>query len=152
MPRVYRLVRKKYAKPADLLTGVGAAIVGGRWNEKGTRMLYTTSHVSLAVLEALVHAQTLPTDMVLVALDLPTRAPFGRWPVARLPAGWDRFPFVTATQTRGTAWAIAAKELAVWVPSAVVAAEWNCLVNPAHPRIADVRAKVLGPFRFDPRL
>src|SRR6266540_4232279 len=64
---VYRLVRKKYTKRADLLAGEGAALVGGRWNEKGTRLVYASSHVSLVTLEALVHASTLPKDVVLVS-------------------------------------------------------------------------------------
>jgi RES domain-containing protein len=152
MPVVYRLVRKKHARPADLLSGDGAALVGGRWNEKGTRLVYATSHVSLAVVEALVHAQVLPKDMMLVELDVPEAVPIGRWPRSTLPADWATYPTPASTQLQGTAWVHAGRELAVWVPSAVVPSEWNCLVNPVHPEIRRVRAKVLGPFHFDQRL
>ena len=152
MPLVYRLVRKKYTKRADLLAGEGAALVGGRWNEKGTRLVYASSHVSLVTLEALVHASTLLKDMVLVSLDIPDSVVIGRWRANALPRGWAEYPFRTATQKRGTAWARAGKALAVWVPSAVVQSEWNCLLNPMHPDVKRVRAKVLGRFRFAPRL
>jgi RES domain-containing protein len=151
VPTVYRLVRKKYAKQAELLSGAGAAVLGGRWNEKGTRLIYASSHVSLVALEALVHANMLPRDMVLVSLEIPDLV-IRRWRVESLARGWADYPFGTATQKRGTRWARVGKELAVWVPSAVVPSEWNCLLNPMHADIARVKAKVLGPFRFDPRL
>ena len=151
MPLVYRLVRKKHAKPSDLLSGAGAALVGGRWNEKGTRLIYASSHASLVVLEALVHASTLPKDMVLVSLNVPNDVAIRRWRPKSLPRRWAEYPFGTATQ-RGPAWARAGKELAVWVPSAVVPAEWNCLLNPMHADIARVKARVVVRFRFDPRL
>jgi RES domain-containing protein len=152
VPLVYRLVRKKHAKPADLLSGAGAALLGGRWNEKGTRSIYASSHVSLVVLESLVHADTLPKDMVLVSLDIPDDVAIRRWRPKSLPRSWADYPFGTATQKRGTAWAKRRKELAVWVPSAVVPSEWNCLLNPMHVDIARVKAKLVARFRFDPRL
>jgi RES domain-containing protein len=152
MPRLYRLVRKKYARPGDLLTGQGAALVGGRWNEKGTRLVYTTSHASLALVEALVHSPTLPKDMILVAVDVPDQVAMGRWQTGKLPSDWATYPSPASTQLRGTRWAKRGRELGVWVPSAVVPAEWNCLLNPLHPDMALVTGRVLGPFRFDPRL
>jgi RES domain-containing protein len=152
VPLVYRLLRKKHAKRADLLAGAGAALFGGRWNEKGTRLIYASPHVSLAVLEALVHASMLPKDMVLVSLNVPNDVAIRHWRPSSLPRGWADYPFRAATQKRGTAWARAGRELAVWVPSAVVPSEWNCLLNPMHADIARVRAKVIGRFRFDPRL
>ena len=152
MVRLYRLVRRKHTKPADLLSGQGAALVGGRWNEKGTRLVYATSHVSLALVEALVHAQALPRDMMLVELSIPDAARIDRWPTGRLPADWATYPAPASTQRMGSAWARAARALAVWVPSVVVPSEWSCLINPAHADIRSVTAKVSGPFRFDSRL
>ncbi len=152
MARVFRLARRKYARPTDLLSGAGASLYGGRWNQKGTRLVYAASHQSLAVLEALVHASTLPTDLVLVEIEVPDALATERWSVANMPRGWDRHPPPRATQRRGTVWARAARSLAVWVPSAVVAAEWNCLINPAHPSIGRARARVVGPFQLDARL
>jgi RES domain-containing protein len=153
MPRVYRLTLEKHARDADdLLTGEGARLYGGRWNHKGTAVMYAASHVSLAVLEALVHSETLPTNMVLVAYDVPgVPAPAERLP-GSLPRDWAAYPFPKMTQDIGTAWAKSRAALALRVPSAIVPNEMNWLLNPHHPAIAKVKATVLGPFSFDGRL
>jgi RES domain-containing protein len=153
MTRVYRLTLAKHTRdPNDLLTGEGARLYGGRWNHKGTAIVYAASHVSLAVLEALVHSETLPTNMVLVAYDVPeTLIPGERLP-SSLPRDWAAYPFSKATQDIGTAWAKSRAELALCVPSAVVPHEMNWLLNPHHAAIAKVKATVLGPFSFDGRL
>ena len=89
MPRVYRLAKEKHTRDlADLVSGEGARLYGGRWNRKGTPLVYAASHVSLAVLEALVHSAALPIDMVLVAYDIPDASPLGAWRVAALPPDW----------------------------------------------------------------
>lgn len=44
------------------LTGEGAALRGGRWNSIGVSVVYASTHLSLALVELLVH---------LDALDLP---------------------------------------------------------------------------------
>jgi RES domain-containing protein len=130
----------------------GARLYGGRWNHKGTALVYAASHASLAVLEALVHSETLPANMVLVAYDVPAApAPRVRLP-ASLPRDWAAYPFPKVTQDLGTTWAKSRAELALRVPSAVVPNEMNWLMNPHHPAIAKVKATVFGPFSFDRRL
>jgi RES domain-containing protein len=153
MPRVYRLALAKHTRdPADLLAGDGARIHGGRWNHKGTPLVYAASSVSLALVEALVHSNMLPRNMVLVAYDVPD-APLPRtWLPASLPDDWAHYPFPASTQDLGTAWAAGGAETAIMVPSAVVPLEMNWLLNPRHRAMAKVRAIVLGPFSFDPRL
>jgi RES domain-containing protein len=49
--QVFRLCRNSYP-PYD---GEGARRAGGRWNSKGTRVLYMSENRSLSVLEILVH-------------------------------------------------------------------------------------------------
>ena len=153
MPRAYRLTHEKHARdPAELLSGEGARIHGGRWNHKGTPLVYTASQVSLAVLEALVHSEALPRNMVLVAYDVPDAPALGTWFAAALPPDWADYPFAVSTQDLGTAWAASRSGLALAVPSAVVPIETNWLLNPAHPAIGTVKATVVGPFPFDRRL
>jgi len=153
MPRVYRLTLEKHARdPDDLLSGEGARLYGGRWNHKGTAVVYAASHVSLAVLEALVHSETLPKNMVLVAYDVPDVPPAGERAPASLPGDWAAYPFSKATQDIGTEWVRGRAELALRVPSAIVPHEMNWLLNPRHSAIAKVKAMVLGPFSFDGRL
>jgi RES domain-containing protein len=50
---VYRVVKTR-ARAKDL-SGTGAYQYGGRWNNKGTYMLYASATSSLALLENLVH-------------------------------------------------------------------------------------------------
>ena len=48
--RMYRLAKAKYIHD---LSGMGARIAGGRWNEKGTAVLYAAQNRSLAIVEYL---------------------------------------------------------------------------------------------------
>jgi RES domain-containing protein len=50
---VYRIA--KSLEHAQDIFGFGAFKFGGRWNNKGTYMLYTSMNSSLAYLESLVH-------------------------------------------------------------------------------------------------
>ena len=50
---VYRIVKAK--ERTNDLSGTGAYKTSGRWNSKGTYMLYTSENSSLAYLETLVH-------------------------------------------------------------------------------------------------
>ncbi len=53
MATTYRLQKTKYNQ--TVLSGEGASISGGRWNAPGTPLIYTSSSISLAILEAQVH-------------------------------------------------------------------------------------------------
>ncbi len=151
--RLYRLTHERHATtPADLLSGEGARINGGRWNSKGKALIYTATHVSLAVLETLVHSSALPVGMVIVEYDVPDASPLDRWPAHTLPRDWRSYPIPATNQVLGDAWVAGTRALAVEVPSVVVPLEMNWLVNPRHPDIRTVTATVLGPFRFDARL
>ena len=48
---LYRLARARYAN----LSGIGAALYPGRWNQPGQEAIYTSTEVSVPVLERLVH-------------------------------------------------------------------------------------------------
>ena len=49
----WRIVRARFADSA--FDGEGARRYGGRWNSRGTRMVYTAGSQALAALEMLVH-------------------------------------------------------------------------------------------------
>jgi RES domain-containing protein len=50
---IWRICEATFAESA--FSGEGARIVGGRWNSKGKRMVYTAENLSLAILEVFVH-------------------------------------------------------------------------------------------------
>jgi RES domain-containing protein len=64
---VYRICKAKY--PAN--DGAGARRAGGRWNHKGTAVLYCGATAFLCALELLAHSAVLPTDMIVVQARVP---------------------------------------------------------------------------------
>src|SRR5438128_7829629 len=82
----FRLCRAAY--PA--YDGEGARRVGGRWNSKGTRVLYMSENRSLAVLEILVHlSASLPDRYVLGEADIPDNAAVDILDDSQLPVNWS---------------------------------------------------------------
>ena len=150
--QVYRLVKARHA--ATALDGEGARRVGGRWNAPGVPVAYCASSLSLAVLELLVHVDPgdAPEDLVAVRIEVPDDVTARRLLPAELPDDWRQGTGKAALRALGTAWTHAGAEGVLIVPSVIVPAEMNVLVNPRHPDAA--RIKLLGqePFRLDARL
>ncbi len=150
--RVWRLCARKHA--AKAFDGEGASRSGGRWNHRGTRMVYTASTLSLGVLEVLVHLDrdTFPDDQVVIAVEVPEDLEIVRIDIRDLPRGWRSYPAIEATQQLGTDWINGGKTAVLSVPSAVVPEERNYLLNPAHPDSRRLHIGKPKPFRLDPRL
>lgn len=121
---------------ASAFDGEGARRYGGRWNHVGVPAVYTAAHLSLAVLEILVHVSAeddLPADLVAIAADLPGDLGIDRMGVDELPSDWRRTPAPPTLAERGTAWLTASRTAVLAVPSAVIPGETNYILNPAHP-------------------
>ena len=148
--KIYRITKKEYA---DDLSGIGAFKVGGRWNSKGSQMLYTSSSISLSVLENLVHLSIhhVPSEMVIVKISIPTDS-ISFIERESLESIWNKFPFETYTQRIGDQWLLSQESLVLVVPSAVNIYEYNYLINPHHPKFKDVKIEEIIPFDFDSRL
>jgi len=67
---VYRIA--KSIQRARDFSGIGAFKNGGRWNSKGTYMLYTSVNSSLAYLETLVHFNEpdLPPNLYIASIEI----------------------------------------------------------------------------------
>ena len=136
------------------LDGEGARLYGGRWNSEGTALVYAATHLSLAILEVLVHVPpnlwpdqtqafsiTLPEGAVIDNLEdddmIPTR-----------PEDYRSF---------GDGWVVRGRAQAIRVPSVIVPRalgsartdEANVLLNPAFAADWHIDA---APFRLDQRL
>lgn len=148
--RVWRLCKRAHAA----FDGEGARLAGGRWNRRGTRMVYTAGSLSLAALEMLVHAEPslLPADLVAIPADIP--ASVGIEPLAEdlLPSDWRRNPAPEALAALGTDWVASARTPVLAVPSAIVPRERNYLLNPAHPDFGKIRRGAPEAFSLDSRL
>lgn len=154
---LYRLSRHAYVRD---LTGEGARLVGGRWNEKGIPVLYTSNTLSLAFLEVLCHMKPALIKNLFSVLVLEyneTKFPLQAFSEHVLSENWHDFPAPVSTIECGSDWLRARKSVGVRVPSAAIPftneSEWNVLLNPLH-RDFDRAVKIYNvfPFSYDDRL
>jgi RES domain-containing protein len=153
---VWRIATDTKDYEADDLSGAGAKMTGGRWNEPGIPMIYAAESRALACLETMVHlnAGGLPLNRYLVEIEVPD----GIWSAAEketaatLRVGWDAAPAGRASIGFGSGWARSKRSLLLLVPSAIVPEESNILINPEHPHRPDLRARKIRKWLYDPRL
>lgn len=148
--RVWRITRRAY----QALDGEGARLFGGRWNSEGVPVVYTSSTLSLAALEYLVHVQIedVPDDLVSLEIDVPDDAGMEQIEIFDLPNDWNQVPDHPACTDLGDEWAASSLGLALRVPSAIIPHESNVLLNPRHPEMPRVNVVAVREFAFDPRL
>ena len=150
MLSAWRLTKTKLLSGA--WDGQGAKKTGGRWNSVGIAVVYTSSTLSLALVEVLVHVPSgiLPAySAVRVDFDESLVSAVER---AELPAHWRSHPPPPETKAIGDRWVAQGNSVVLRVPSVVVPYEFNYVLNPAHPAFADIRLGDAMPFPFDPRL
>jgi RES domain-containing protein len=151
LTRVYRILRKAYSKrPLD---GEGAFLFGGRWSNPGTRLAYTSEHLSLAMIEYLVHADSLdaPSDLVVIAADVPRGVSRISIPAKRLPKQWREFPAPSELAQFGEEFVRNRRAAVLIVPSALAPGESNWLINPRHLDFPQIRVQAAEAFSYDPR-
>lgn len=154
--QVWRIATDAKDYEADDMSGTGARITGGRWNDKGIAMVYAATNRALACLETIVHlnAGGLPLNRYLVEIEVPDDL----WTAAQvetpasLPVGWDAEPCGRVSIGFGTAWANAKGSALLLVPSVIVPEEHNILINPAHADAARLVARKVRKWLYDPRL
>lgn len=147
---VYRLARKAFRLD---LKGIGAEKYGGRWNNIGRPMLYTCQHQSLCVLEYAVHMQLtrLPEDLYMISIEIPDSKK-SVIDAQGFPYDWDQTPHSNGTQVYGDQFLDKNEYLAMSIPSAIIKAERNILINPVHELASKVRIVAEYHFSFDKRL
>ena len=117
-------------------------------------MVYTSATLSLAALEYIVHLEAVdaPADLVAIAASIPSGVGREEVAAASLPAGWRRYPAPGRLAEIGARWIRESRTAVLVVPSAVIPAEVNYLLNPSHPDFARIRIDSPEPFVFDRRL
>lgn len=147
---VYRLTKKKYRND---LSGRGAELVGGRWNNKGIALIYTSSNRALCTAEIAAHTPfgILPENYYLLIIELPDDN-IQEVKIEDVPEYWRSFPHYPTTRQIGDDFVYEGKDLALKVPAAVVQGEFNILINPRHPDIKKVKVIDEEYFGFDTRL
>lgn len=136
MRTVWRITTARFA--ATAFSGEGARLYGGRWNPKGFEMVYTAESRSLALLEMMVQDAPLRARYVLIPVSLPDAVSVTSIEVADLPPDWRKLDRRDALQDIGRDWLVRGDSAVLAVPSAVVPAERNYLLNPRHPDLTRV--------------
>jgi RES domain-containing protein len=147
--RAWRITREIYR--AHAISGEGAARVGNRWNSPGVRIAYTSTSRPLAVLEMLVHVtrDTIPENLLILPINVPDSLV---QEAAAFPRDWNALPYSASARRFGDRWAAERRSAALLVPSVVLPAERNLLINPVHPDYSKIAALAPERFQFDRRL
>ena len=136
---LYRIAKKKFVED---LSGYGARLYGGRWNDKGYSALYTSSSLSLSMCETLVHCDksVVPQNMFFAELELPDEL---------IPEGVEPIEV-------GTTWLKSKNSVAIKVHSIILPKEYdkdfNIILNPEHPDFQRLKIKTVVACPFDLRL
>ena len=117
-------------------------------------MVYTSSALSLAVLELLVHTDPdlIPNDLSAFEIDVPGSLSADTLDLSTLPSNWRNIPNHPGCRAIGDDWVKRRTHVLLAVPSAVVPEELNYLINPSHPDAAQIRVIRARAFSFDRRL
>ena len=149
--RAWRIAKEKYALDRS---ETGGTLEDGRWHALGQPVIYAGLSAEIAALEKLVHTgKFLPRDLVLVELTLPDGpALYEQRDPASLPAGWDSIPAGDTSARVGAEFLRSGRAVGLIVPSAIVREAGIIVINPLHPRFAEVTMRISRPFSFDQRL
>lgn len=149
-----RAWRISKAKRAADLSGLGAAIEGGRWNEAEVAAVYLGLSPAICCLETFVHQTQRPViPMKITEFELPEDAELYLEPSEKeLPVGWAALPADKPSMSFGTDWLNHGSHLGLIVPSAVLPLERNIVLNPRHPAISRVKISRIMDFTYDDRL
>jgi len=147
---VWRLLTARFADSS--FSGEGARLYGGRWNRKGVPMVYTAGSQSLAMLELLVQDEPLRARYVMIPATLPKNLKVERIAPDELPADWRSLAARDQLQAIGSDWAKRKSSAVLAVPSSVIPAETNYLLNPLHPSFAKIEIGEPQDFITDRRL
>ncbi len=153
---LWRIVADTPDYEAHDLSGKGAELTGGRWNRKGSPMIYASMSRALACLETVVQfggSDTLPLNRYLVEIKIPADL----WTARRMlhPAqhvGWDAQPPGKVSMDWGTAWIQATTTVLAQVPSVIVLEEHNILIHPRHPDAKKLKATKIRKWMYDRRI
>lgn len=135
------------------LDGEGGRLYSARWNTAGAPIVYLAASPPGALIEILVHLELgepeLPPTYTLLRIAVPDRLSI---PTLRVPKGEAWKTDVTLTRKLGDAWLKSRKSALARVPSSILPATFNYLLNPLHPDSARIKIAQAHSAILDPRL
>ena len=127
---VWRIVTQRFVVSA--FSGEGARLFGGRWNRKGESVIYTAQSRSLAFLEMLVQDEPLRASYLLIPVGIPGDIARRVIDSRQLPENWRTLEGRETLRELGSQWLRDGTSCVLDVPSTIIPAEHNLLLNPAH--------------------
>jgi RES domain-containing protein len=134
------------------LSGVGGLRAPGRWHERGLPVVYLAESPAGALLEACIHtsANDIPPNYTLLEIAVEADISLEQLNPSRLPVGW--IEHVEVTREIGTSWLREQRSCLLRIPSALVPATFNVLLNPLHGDAACIRIQSAAIYPFDSRI
>jgi len=134
------------------LDGLGGLRAPGRWHERGLPVVYLAETPAGALLEVCVHtaANDIPPSYTLVAITVRAGTSVETVDVNSLPREW--LENLEATRAIGSEWLRSMRSALLRVPSVLVPATWNMLLNPRHPESKEIEVTRVLEYPFDVRL
>jgi RES domain-containing protein len=133
----------------------GASASAGRWNPRGTRMIYAGSSPSVSLLEYLcIKGNAVATKRwYMIVYNIADETLIGTLEAATLPPDWNVLPHGSSTQEFGRAWLNERAYPFLKVPSARIdirfyPEEFNLLINPDFPGLTNA-LQVVDTIPFD---
>lgn len=146
---VFRITGEKHAND---ISGLGAAIYGGRWNKKGTPVLYTGENKEIALLETIVLIPPmLIPDLVILIIEIPDDST-KEIELTQLPKNWVNYPAPTILSEIAENWVQKEETIALKVPSCIIHSSHNFILNCNHPDYKRIKILDQQNFYFDTRL
>jgi len=143
--KLWRIAAETRSYKSTDLSGRGAALAPGRWNEANQPVLYCAVHLSLAVLETIAHIEDggFPQNRFIVEIDVPKNIWDARQTldVTRLRPSWTAIPAGLESIMAGSRWIKSLRSAVLIVPSSIIPEEAVALINPAHPGAATITAR-----------
>lgn len=139
----------------EAFTGEGSRLYGGRWNHKGTPVIYLGGSLALAALEVFVHiSSNVPFNQKYLSFSaiIPENVDIKKIELKSLPPNWREFPAPNATKDIGTHWAERGETALLQVPSVLIPEEVNYILNPSHADFRKINFSDPKPFYFDSRM
>ena len=146
---VFRITGEKHAND---ISGLGAAIYGGRWKKKGTPVLYTGENKEIALLETIVLIPPmLIPDLVILIIEIPDDST-KEIELTQLPKNWVNYPAPTILSEIAENWVQKEETIALKVPSCIIHSSHNFILNCNHPDYKRIKILDQQNFYFDTRL
>jgi RES domain-containing protein len=148
----WRIVKKSRA--GEAFTGEGARRYGGRWNHRGTAVVYVADSLPLAALELFVHIGPAykGLDFASFKVEIPSRVTIDTLSAKTMPKNWRQEPAPAACKDLGTEWVKQETAAVLRVPSVVVPKNHNYVLNVHHRDFRKLKITRQDDFAFDPRM